>query len=508
MVRLNILNGTKAARLRRAGGGPALVPQGVGARPPRRRRGTQPPCPDCRRAPVDARAAPGHASTASQVCDAAFSPDGTRLLARSDGSEVYLWDYEHSRLLTPPLAHSDRVRQACWSPDGRRSPRRQPTGLLRSGMPGPDPAGTTLAHCIPGQLGCLPPAGKPARHRRRGRDRPAMGNGDRQTARLAVPGRSGRRSGRIFGRRIQAHHRRSRRCGAGLVVRSAQGDFPALAVSGVDPRPSDISSTTTVGRGSAGTTGRSFRSRMRTWSSGRDQATGSRRSISATRSPRFIRSRVRTGVLATGDRYNRVAVVRLTDGKDVYVLSHPRQANIGTVSPDGKYLMTASSGGLIHLRFAATGELVWPPQACGDFASAVAVSRDGKRALAASQDGTIRVWAARPRAVEVQPGNPDDSASNLAVPTPERSNAGLQPGRRAIRRIWRAGRRPSSARSTPAAGDSACKPSRAGRRWSCSATTARDSSYSARNSSAPGTPGPESRQVRSFASRPRARDRP
>ena len=37
------------------------------------------------------------------------------------------------------------------------------------------------------------------------------------------------------------------------------------------------------------------------------------------------------------------------DGKDVYVLSHPRQANIGAVSPDGKYLMTASSFGLIHL---------------------------------------------------------------------------------------------------------------------------------------------------------------
>jgi WD40 repeat protein len=120
-------------------------------------------------------------------------------------------------------------------------------------------------------------------------------------------------------------------------------------------------------------------------------------------------------VLATGTLYNRVAVVRASDGKDVHVLSHPRQAAIGASGPDGKYLMTASSGGLIHLRAAATGELVWPPQKCGDFASTVAFSPNGKRCLAASQDGTVRVWAVAPRRVEVRPYQPDGRANNLTL---------------------------------------------------------------------------------------------
>ena len=169
-------------------------------------------------------------------------------------------------------------------------------------------------------------------------------------------------------------------------------------------------------------------------------------------------------VLATGERYNRVAVVRLTDGKDVYVLSHPRQANIGTVSPDGKYLMTASSGGLIHLRFAATGELVWPPQACSDFASAVAVSRDGKRCLAASQDGTIRVWAVAPRGSKCSPYHPDGSASNLAVSAAGAGERG-RTARTGAQFVEYGG--PGHARlGTDAAGggESACDPSRAGRR--------------------------------------------
>src|SRR5207302_864700 len=55
-----------------------------------------------------------------QVCDASFSPDGGRLLARTDGGEVYLWDYERSRLAAPPLAHSGRVHHVAFSPDGSR----------------------------------------------------------------------------------------------------------------------------------------------------------------------------------------------------------------------------------------------------------------------------------------------------------------------------------------------------------------------------------------------------
>lgn len=55
----------------------------------------------------------------TRVCDAVFSPDGRRVLTRTDGNEAYLWDYEQARLTTPPLAHAGRVRHVCYSPDGK-----------------------------------------------------------------------------------------------------------------------------------------------------------------------------------------------------------------------------------------------------------------------------------------------------------------------------------------------------------------------------------------------------
>ena len=90
-------------------------------------------------------------------------------------------------------------------------------------------------------------------------------------------------------------------------------------------------------------------------------------------------------------------LIGLNDGKVVHTLLHPRQANLGAVSPDGKWLLTCSSGGLVTLWNAATGLRAGPPQRCGDFCNAVAFSPDGSRYLAASDDGTARIWATGPR---------------------------------------------------------------------------------------------------------------
>jgi eukaryotic-like serine/threonine-protein kinase len=49
------------------------------------------------------------------VCDAVFSPDGRRVLTRTDGNEAYLWDYEQSRLASPALLHAARVRHILQS---------------------------------------------------------------------------------------------------------------------------------------------------------------------------------------------------------------------------------------------------------------------------------------------------------------------------------------------------------------------------------------------------------
>ncbi len=359
-----------------------------------------------------------------QVCDAAFSPDGTRLLARLEGTEVHLWDFAQSRQSPPPLAHSARIRHACWSPDGRTVATASADGSAAIWDAHTGSRRQTLEHSSPVNWVAYHPDGK----------------------RLVTAAEDGilRLWETATGRRID-------------------WPFPAGAVVDFVAFSSDGSRLVTAGRDDA----------VRVWNLEpprpisaalpyRASTETERYVFHYDRWPRFgaddrsvlsfkgeelvvwpgSGSDFKTFklgykiaevhpipgtdmVLATGDRYNRVAVVRITDGKDVYVMSHPRQANIGTVSPDGKYLMTASSGGLIHLRLAATGELVWPPQACADFASAVALSRDGKRAVAASQDGTVRVWAtARPR-VEVRPSEADGRRKQPGGGGARGSNAGF-----------------------------------------------------------------------------------
>src|SRR5262249_43297764 len=96
-------------------------------------------------------------------------------------------------------------------------------------------------------------------------------------------------------------------------------------------------------------------------------------------------------------------------------LSHPREANLGAVSPDGKWLLTCSSGGLVTLWDAATVLRAGPPQRCGDFCSAVVFTADSSRYLAASQDGTVRVCATVPRTPPSHPYRYDCGRANLLV---------------------------------------------------------------------------------------------
>jgi hypothetical protein len=56
-----------------------------------------------------------------RVEDAAFSPDGKRIVTRSDDKTARLWDAETGKPIGGPLAgHEDRVVSAAFSPNGRR----------------------------------------------------------------------------------------------------------------------------------------------------------------------------------------------------------------------------------------------------------------------------------------------------------------------------------------------------------------------------------------------------
>jgi WD40 repeat protein/tRNA A-37 threonylcarbamoyl transferase component Bud32 len=354
---------------------------------------------------------------ASQVCDASFSPDGTRVLSRSDGSEAYLWDYERSKLAAPPLAHSARIRHACWSPDGATVATASADGAAaiwdsRSGS-----RWHTLAHPSPVNWVAYHPQG----------DRLVTAAEDGKLRLWEIATGKGLDwpfpAGAIVDEvAFSAHGSRLITAGQDDKVRVWSFDPPTALSPALPYRASTPTQRYLFHFDRWPRFGQDDRSvlsfkddELVVWpGSGSDYKTFKLGYKITEIHPIPGTDRV----LATGDRYNRVAVVRVSDGKDVYVLSHPRQANIGTVSPDGKYLMTASSFGLIHLRVAATGELVWPPQACADFASAVAVSQDGKRALAASQDGTVRVWAVARSKVQVEPMRTDGTSEHPTASAP------------------------------------------------------------------------------------------
>jgi WD40 repeat protein/tetratricopeptide (TPR) repeat protein/predicted Ser/Thr protein kinase len=56
----------------------------------------------------------------SEVFDAAFSPDGRRMITASGNSTSQVWDLSTGRPVTPPLQHTGWVKTAVFSRDGRR----------------------------------------------------------------------------------------------------------------------------------------------------------------------------------------------------------------------------------------------------------------------------------------------------------------------------------------------------------------------------------------------------
>ena len=67
----------------------------------------------------DGRAVGAPLRHADAVRDAAFSPDGQRLVTACDDGAARIWDLRTGKVTVPPLKHDGQVRCATFSPDGR-----------------------------------------------------------------------------------------------------------------------------------------------------------------------------------------------------------------------------------------------------------------------------------------------------------------------------------------------------------------------------------------------------
>jgi eukaryotic-like serine/threonine-protein kinase len=352
----------------------------------------------------------------TKVCDAVFSPDGRRVLTRTDGNAAYLWDYEQSRLAAPALLHAGRVRHIAYSPDGKSVATASADGTACVWDSANGARRYTLKHDGPLTWVAFHPDGK----------RVATAAEDK-TVRLWSAA-----DGKPLEWRLPVDavidHLAFSPDGSRLIT---AGRDKVVRVWDVDP-PKAISPTLSYrmptdteryafnqdswprfapdGRAVISSDGYG----LEVWAGGEKDAVrkipfGARYWVVETY---FVPNSGR--VLVTGNSHV-ATVVELNHGKVVHELAHPREANLGAVSRDGKWLLTCSSGGLVNLWDAATGLRAGPPQRCGDFCSAVEFSRDGSRYLAASQDGTVRVWATGPRTPPSHPYRYDCGRANLLV---------------------------------------------------------------------------------------------
>ncbi len=85
-------------------------------------------------------------------------------------------------------------------------------------------------------------------------------------------------------------------------------------------------------------------------------------------------------------------ILDLQSGKEKHFLSHPRESNSGSLSPDGSRLVTTSTSGLLHVWNTVNGEPECDGPRHAHTCDSLAFINDSDEVLVGSLDGTVRLW--------------------------------------------------------------------------------------------------------------------
>jgi WD40 repeat protein/tRNA A-37 threonylcarbamoyl transferase component Bud32 len=329
------------------------------------------------------------------VQDAAVSPDGSRLLSYLvAGRDAYLWDPAASRLAAPPLHHEGDVRHACYSPDGRLVGTAAADGTACVWDAGDGkrlhkldhPAGVAWLAFRPGTTQLVTVD-----------DRGALRGWDTTTGR---PAGTWPRSEAGFwyaafsedGRLLVTADRGDR----ARVWDASTGEAKSPPLPHLALRPDEAYfhyKRWPVFNAQATLLLTATQRAVQLW----DVATGEARwpggrVVKEIQAPMHVAFNRQGDRVVVSDGYV-ARVLRVEDGQEVLGLTHPRQNQSAAFSDDGRYLVSTSSGGLIHVWDVASGRAVDQPERCVDFVRRVGFFPDNRRFFAASLDGTVRVWS-------------------------------------------------------------------------------------------------------------------